>query len=115
MSEKPTAAFVLSLIGGLIILLVAIVIMAVMSAIGGFMIGVGAGPNIALIYGAVGVIFALIVIVGAVMLYMKPHQPVAWGGIVLLLSLFRIISTGRLFICLIFCLVGGILGCVWGP
>jgi len=115
MSEKPTAAFVLSLIGGLIILLVAIVIMAVMSAIGGMLIGVGADPNVALIYGAVGVIFALIVIVGAVMLFVKPQQHVAWGVIVLLFSLFSIISTGGLFIGLILGLVGGILGIVWKP
>src|SRR5207247_3113898 len=98
MSEKPTAAFVLSLIGGLIILLVAIVIMAVMSAIGGLMIGVGADPNIALIYGAVGVIFALIVIVGAVMLYMKPQQHVAWGVFCYLFALLAIIGSAGFFI-----------------
>src|SRR5439155_26645524 len=76
---------------------------------GGMLIGVGADPNVALIYGAVGVIFALIVIVGSVMLFVKPQQHVAWGVIVLLFSLFSIIGTGGLFIGLILGLVGGIL------
>src|SRR2546426_5110964 len=115
MAEKPTAAFVLSLIGGILILLVAIAIMALMSALSGLMIGVGANGSLALIYGAVGIIFALIVLVGAVMLWMKPQQHVAWGVIVLLFSLFSIISTGGLFIGLILGLVGGILGIVWKP
>ena len=115
MAEKPTAAFVLSLIGGILILLVAIAIMALMSALSGLMIGVGANGSLALIYGAVGIIFALIVLVGAMMLWMKPQQHVAWGVIVLLFSLFSIISTGGLFIGLILGLVGGILGIVWKP
>src|SRR5437867_840994 len=115
MSEKPTAAFVLSLIGGIFILLGAIAVMVLMSVIGGLMLGVGPDPNILLIYGAVGLIFALIVLVGAVMLWMKPQQHVVWGVIVLLFSLFSIISTGGLFIGLILGLVGGILGIVWKP
>jgi len=115
MSEKPTAAFVLSLIGGIFILLGAIAVMVLMSVIGGLMLGVGPDPNILLIYGAVGLIFALIVLVGAVMLWMKPQQHVVWGVIVLLFSLFSIISTGGFFIGLILGLIGGILGIVWKP
>src|SRR5437870_223725 len=76
MAEKPTAAFVLSLIGGIFILLGAIVVMAIMSAIGSFMV-IGGSADILVIYGAVGLIFAIIVLVGAVMVWMKPQQPVA--------------------------------------
>lgn len=114
MAEKPTAAFVLSLIGGILILLSAIFVMAVMSAIGSFMI-IGGSADLLLIYGAVGLIFAIIVLVGAVMLWMKPQQHVAWGVIVLLFSLFSIISLGGFFIGLILGLIGGILGIVWKP
>ena len=114
MAEKPTAAFVLSLIGGIFILLGAIVVMVIMSAIGSFMV-IGGSADILVIYGAVGLIFAIIVLVGAVMLWMKPQQHVAWGVIVLLFSLFSIISLGGFFIGLILGLVGGILGIVWKP
>src|SRR5256885_3696365 len=114
MAEKPTAAFVLSLIGGIFILLGAIVVMAIMSAIGSFMV-IGGSADILVIYGAVGIIFALIVLVGAVMLWMKPQQHVAWGVVVLLFSLFSIITTGGFFIGLILGLIGGILGIAWKP
>jgi len=114
MAEKPTAAFVLSLIGGIFILLGAIVVMVIMSAIGSFMV-IGGSADVLVIYGAVGLIFAIIVLVGAVMLWMKPQQHVAWGVIVLLFSLFSIISLGGFFIGLILGLVGGILGIVWKP
>src|SRR5207245_3524793 len=115
MAEKPTAAFVLSLIGGIFILLGAIVIMALASLIGSFMIIGGGDPALAYIYGAVGLIFAILVLVGAVMLWMKPQQHVVWGVVVLLFSLFSIITTGGFFIGLIFGLIGGLLGIVWNP
>ena len=115
MAEKPTAAFVLSLIGGIFILLGAIVVMALASVIGSFMVLGGGDPNIVYIYGAVGLIFAILVLVGAVMLWMKPQQHVAWGVVVLLFSLFSIITTGGFFIGLILGLIGGILVIVWKP
>jgi hypothetical protein len=115
MAEKPTAAFVLSLIGGIFILLGAIVVMALASVLGSFMVLGGGDPNIVYIYGAVGLIFAILVLVGAVMLWMKPQQHVAWGVVVLLFSLFSIITTGGFFIGLILGLIGGILGIVWKP
>src|SRR3989454_11757066 len=110
MAEKPTAAFVLSLIGGIFILLGAIVVMALASVIGSFMVLGGGDPNIVYIYGAVGLIFAILVLVGAVMLWMKPQQHVAWGLVLLLFSLFSIITTGGFFIRLILGLVRRVLG-----
>jgi len=116
-SEKPTAGFVVSLIAGIFILLGAIFMMVLSSMIGGFALGVGAGAaaGIFLIYGAVGLIFAILVLVGAVMLWMKPQSHVAAGVIILLFSLFSIISGGGFIIGLILGIVGGILGIVWKP
>src|SRR2546430_2749037 len=87
------------------------------SILGGFAIGVGVGAaaSILIIYGAVGLIFAILVMVGAVMLWMKPHSHVAAGVIILLFSLFSIISGGGFIIGLILGIVGGILGIVWKP
>src|SRR2546426_342960 len=115
MAEKPTAAFVLSLIGGIFILLGAIVVMALASVIGSLMLIGGGDPNLAYLYGAVGLIFAILVLVGAVMLWMKPQQHVMWGVVVLLFSLFSIITTGGFFIGLILGLIGGILGVALKP
>ena len=115
MAEKPTAAFVLSLIGGIFILLGAIVVMALASVIGSLMLIGGGDPNLAYLYGAAGLIFAILVLVGAVMLWMKPQQHVMWGVVVLLFSLFSIITTGGFFIGLILGLIGGILGIAWKP
>jgi len=49
------------------------------------------------------------------MLWMKPQQHVMWGVVVLLFSLFSIITTGGFFIGLILGLIGGILGIAWKP
>ena len=117
MSEKPTAAFVVSLIAGIFILLGDIFMMVLSSVLGGFAIGVGAGAaaSLLILYGAVGLIFAILVLVGAVMLWMKPKSHVAAGVIILLFSLFSIISTGGFIIGLILGIVGGILAIVWKP
>jgi len=117
--NKPTAAFVLSLIGGILILLGAVFLMVVMSVLSGFagsIPGMPAGAtDILLIYGVVGLIFALLVLVGAVMMWARPQQHVAWGVVVLLFSLFSFISGGGFLLGLILGLVGGILGIVWKP
>jgi len=117
LSEKPTAAFVVSLIGGIFILLGAIFMMVLSSILGSFAIGVGVGAaaSLLIIYGAVGLIFAILVMVGAVMLWMKPHSHVAAGVIILLFSLFSLISGGGFIIGMILGIVGGILGIVWKP
>src|SRR2546430_12411885 len=107
MAEKPTAAFVLSLIGGIFILLGAIVVMALASVIGSLMLIGGGDPNLAYLYGAGGLIFAILVLVGAGMLWMKPQQHVMWGVVVLLFSLFSIITTRGVLIGLISGLIGG--------
>src|SRR3989454_11821225 len=107
MAEKPTAAFVLSLIGGIFILLGAIVVMALASVIGSVMVLGGGDPNIVYIYGAGGLIFAILVLVGAVMVWVKPQQHVPWGRVVLPFSVFRIITTRGFFLGLIFGPIGG--------
>src|SRR5438552_15388430 len=91
--------------------------MVLSSMICGFALGVGAGAaaGIFIIYGAVGLIFAILVMVGAVMLWMKPQSHVAAGGIIFLFSLFSIISGGGFVIGLILGIVVGILGIGWKP
>jgi uncharacterized protein DUF6114 len=113
-AEKPTAAFVLSLIGGIFILLGALLWISIGSFIGALGFGnFGLGPTL---LGAVGVIFALIIIIGGVMMYMKPQQHVMWGVIVLVLTIVSVpFSFLGLIIGFILGLIGGILGIVFKP
>ena len=114
--EKPTAAFVLSLIGGIFILLDGILLAVVGSAIAiGGLAGSGTAGGIVSAIGAIGVIFGLIIIIGGVMMYQKPQSHTMWGVIVLILSLISIITGGGFIIGLILGLIGGILALVFKP
>ena len=121
MAEKPTAAFVLSLIGGILILLggifgaiIGIIGGAAMSIVPGF--GWLSGLIIAL--GILGLIFGIIVILGAVMINSGERGKVRTGSILVLifsiLSLF-VGGTGGFIIGFILSLVGSILGLTWKP
>ncbi len=118
MAEKPTAAFVLSLIGGIFILLVGALIAAVFATLGGLLGGFGLG-NFGLgmaLLGTIGLIVGLIIIIAAAMLYMKPQQHVIWGVLILILSIVSIpFAFGGFIIGFILALIGGILGIVFKP
>ncbi len=112
MAEKPTAAFVLSLIGGIFLILGALV-WFVVGALFAFFPTLGLGFAT---LGAIGLVLAIIVILGGVMMYVKPEQHVAWGAIVLILSFVSIPFTfAGIIIGFILTLVGGILGLVFKP
>lgn len=121
MEEKPTAAFVLSLIAGVLILLGGI-IGAIIGIIGGAVIGLIPGfgwlGGLIAISGFLGLIFGVIVIVGAVMINSGNPDKVKSGSIIVLvfsiLSLFTC-GTGGFVIGFILGLVGGILGLTWKP
>lgn len=114
MAEKPTAGFVLSLIGGIFILLGGLLWISVGAIIGSLGLGdFGLGPTL---LGAVGVIMALLVMIGGVMMYMRPQQHLMWGVIVLVFTLVSVpFSFFGLLIGFILGLIGGILGIVFKP
>jgi len=102
LGEKPTAAFALSLIGGILGLLGGIVIAAFFAAwswLIGFL-GLGA------MFGVYFIVIGLVTIIGAVMMYNNPSSTHTWGIVILILS---IISAN------IFGLIGGIMALVWKP
>jgi hypothetical protein len=113
-AEKPTAGFVLSLIGGIFILLGGLLWISVGAIIGSLGLGdFGMGPTI---LGAVGVIMALLVMIGGVMMYMRPQQHLMWGVIVLVFTIVSVpFSFFGLLIGFILGLIGGILGIVFKP
>ena len=121
MGEKPTAAFILSLLGGIFILLVGAGFAALGGVLGNMLSGVPGGggqqaANTFVLLGAIGVVEGLLVMIFGILLYVRPKQHVIWGVLVLVMSLISFFPTlGGFFIGLILGLIGGILGIVWKP
>jgi uncharacterized protein DUF6114/zinc ribbon protein len=106
MGEKPTAAFVLSLIGGIFMLLGGVAL-----AIGfSFLLG-----SVGAIIGIIGVVMGLIVLLGAVMLYRKPQSHTMWGVIILILSIIALPAAWGFGIGSLLAFIGAILALVFKP
>ncbi len=106
----PNAAYILSLIGGIIILLVGLLVAAVGAAFT-FMIG-GLGG----LFGLLGIVWGIIIIYGAMQLRSNPSQHVTWGIIIIVFSFISWIGAfGGFFFGFILALVGGILALIWSP
>ncbi len=125
MAERPTAAMVLSVIGGLFIILFGAVILWIASLfeslleglifVGGETLNVDPVLWIQILGGVFGVAFGLIILIGGIVMFIKPGASTALGVIILILSIASVLSTGGLFIGMILGLVGGILGIVFKP
>lgn len=117
--DKPTAAFVLSLIGGVLIVICGLGY-AVLGAICGSLAsmapgGGGAGATI-FIYMALGLISGVIVIAGAMMINKAEPDKVKKGSIlVVVFSIVSLVSGGGFYIGTILGIIGGVLGLVWKP
>jgi hypothetical protein len=140
-AEKPSIAFILSLIGGIFIVLGGGSMMMLASwrssygyrdyggygygMMGGYgygwggMMAPGFGMMGGLGYGVsfIGLIFGAIVIVSAVMLNSKPEQHSTWGTLILIFSVLSIFGgvMGGFGIGLILGVIGGILVVTWKP
>jgi hypothetical protein len=108
-TDRPSAAFILSLIGGIFVLLVGLLLAFVGAVLTFWIFGVGA------VIGLWGVLCGIIMIVGSVMMYTRPWQHYTWGIVVLLFSIFSLGATGGLVIGFILGLIGGALSISWRP
>ncbi len=106
----PTAAFTLSLIAGIFVLLGGLIVAAIGAIFTFFAFGVGA------IIGIFGLIWGIIIIVGANNLRAHPEQHVTWGVIILVFSLISWVgAVGGLLIGFLLGIIGGILAISWQP
>ena len=124
--EKPTAAFVLSLVGGIFTLLAGLAIIGLGQAIATYYNGDISGLYE---YGALGLVPGLLCIIGAVMLNSREKPRVRTGSaLVLILTLVSVgggyAMTGNIFggliidgffLGFILTLIGSIMGLVWSP
>ena len=126
--ERPTAAFILSLVAGVFIILGG----GMTSLFGyGFMGMMGRngswggmmGPGFGMMgfafgmMGFLGLIFGVIVIISALMLNSKPQEHTTWGTLILIFSVISIFGSamGGFGIGLILGIIGGILAITWKP
>lgn len=115
-----TTAFILSLIGGLIIVIGSAIeeILLVFGSYNGTYYGMG--PGMMSEYGFYGygsgmmtglsliaIIFGVIVLIGAIMLNFRPTEHITWGIIILIFSVASFIGMGGYFIGAILGLAGG--------
>jgi hypothetical protein len=127
--ERPTAAFILSLLGGVFILLGG----GMMGMIGSFMGPYGFGGMMGyygrrgimmspafgmmrLAFSILGLIFGAIVIISAIMLNKKPEEHNTWGTLIIVFSVLSVFGGfGGFAVGLILGLIGGILAVTWKP
>ncbi len=140
--EKPTTASILSLIGGIFILLGGGMVSLIGSywssgSYGGYqgfgMMGGGYGgyggmmsPGFGMmgglgngfaLFGIVGLVFGVIVLISALMLNSKPEQHSTWGTLIIIFSVLSIFggAMGGFGVGLVLGLIGGVLGITWKP
>ncbi len=133
--SKPVAAFALSLVAGVFILLGSVVMSMFALGFPGMMMGgtegmqVGTGMMTGSMMGgmmapwmlgsvpvlvAFGIASGIMVILGAVMLYTRSAENHLWGAIILAFSLVSILgSMGGLLVGLVLGMLGGILALTW--
>ena len=120
--ERPYAAFVLSLVGGVLILVGGLLGLTWFGwpMWGGWCIGMmcrgmmwGWMPGFLLAFSAVGLVSGAAIVTAAYMLYNKPSQAQTWGTIILVFALVSILSAGGFIIGALLGIVGGLLALTW--
>lgn len=61
----------------------------------------------------IGLISGVIVLVAAIMLYSKPRETTLWGVLIIVFSVISLLGAGGFFIGFILGLIGGILALTW--
>lgn len=117
MAEKPTAAFILSLIGAILILIEGLVISVFVSIIGA---AVGIFHHmfggLVIVIGLAALSIGIVILIGAFMINSEDKSRVMTGSVlVLVLAIIGFFIGGGFYIGSILCIVGSILGLTWKP
>ncbi|MGC8619224.1 MAG: zinc ribbon domain-containing protein [Thermoplasmata archaeon] len=108
--QYPGTAYILSLIGGIFVLLGGIIVMVVGAIFTVYLLGIGG------LYGVLGIIWGIIILIGASRLKSRPMEHNTWGIIILVFSILSWFGgMGGLFIGFLLGLIGGILALTWHP
>ena len=111
--EKPTAAFVLSLLAGAIIVLWGIAITGVAFALDRS--GLGFAGSDAVTIGVIEAVSGLLIVLLAILIYLEPQHHVLLGALILVFSIVSLVGLGGLLFGFILGLIGGSLGIAHKP
>jgi hypothetical protein len=116
----PRIAYLLTLIGGLLIILGAIYNVYIGALVAGYF-GAYAYSGfysgfliIYLVFGVIALILGLLVLIGAMKLRSSPQTAKTWGVLILVFALISFVGDG-FYIGSVLALVGGILALIWTP
>jgi hypothetical protein len=108
--ETPSVAFGLALAGGIIIIFAGLVVTVLGALVTYFIAGLGG------IFGLIGVVWGVLIVVCAFMLRSRPEQHVGLGIAIILLSIFSWFGAfGGFAIGFLFSIIGGIMALAWNP
>jgi hypothetical protein len=112
----PNTAYILTLIGGIFVILAGLVDAMIYAVIGSAFLAIFPGIGALLIGLAVlALLVGVIMVYGALQLKHHPESAKTWGIIIIVLSLVSWIGGGGFFIGFLLGLIGGILALVWNP
>ncbi len=113
LNEKPTKAFILSLIAGILIIsnttLLGVATTWFPEVIPTLPGSSANDTTVLYRLTAIGLIFGVIVLLGAIMLHIKPENKKAWGIIILVFSIPSVVTGGGFIIGFILGIIGGAL------
>jgi len=124
--QKPYAAFILTLVGGALILTNGLIFILTSRGISrvledvvktkGLSIGVVLVLHqMMLSLSLVGLVLGACVIFASLMLYHKPSSSIGWGAVIIVSSILSIFAGGGFFVGLILGVLGGSLAIAWRP
>jgi len=113
----PRTAYLLSLIGGILILVLSIIYAIILAAIASLFaaVGFGLGAGIAVAFAVIAILFGLVVLYFAMKLKSNPQGARTYGVLILVFALISFVGGGGFYIGAILALIGGILAIIWTP
>ena len=118
-SEKPTGAFIFSLTAGILIVTNAVLLgvvakwfIEIMPILPG---SSGNDPTLLMGLATIGLIFGVLVLLGALMLRYKPVNMKVWGIVIIVFSIPSVIMGGGFIIGFMLGIIGGARALRWKP
>lgn len=118
--DHPHTAYLLALIGGILMVLEAVILLVLGSAVSSAVaseLGLDAGALLAvlLVVGVVGLVLSLVVLYGAFQLKSRPGSSKTWGIGLIVIALIGLFLDNGFYLGFLLVLIAGILAYIWKP
>jgi hypothetical protein len=132
-NQGSLPSFILSLIGGLVVLLYSLLSLVAFglygpywNGMGGWMGGMMGGFHDFMgIYGGsyeffavltiIGLVCGILIVAGAAMLRARPQEHGMWGTVIIVFSAISFVGMGGFFIGAVLCIIGGVFAIIYRP